>query len=55
MSRITSTRRSSTRSATTRIDRRWGAIQGQTDLTTCTTPGRPGDTFVTKGFFTPAS
>ncbi len=26
---------------------------GATDLTTCTTPGRPGDTFITKGFFTP--
>ena len=22
-------------------------------LVTCTTPGRPGDTFITKGFFTP--
>jgi hypothetical protein len=26
---------------------------GATDLTTCTTPGRPGDTFITEGFFTP--
>jgi hypothetical protein len=29
------------------------STQGRTDLTTCTTPGRPGDTFVTKGYFTP--
>ena len=28
--------------------------KGETGLVTCTTPGRPGDTFVTKGFFTPA-
>jgi hypothetical protein len=28
--------------------------QGLDGLTTCTTPGRPGDTFVTKGFFTPS-
>jgi hypothetical protein len=31
------------------------STQDQTDLTTCTTPGRPGDTFVTKGYFTPKS
>ena len=29
------------------------STQGRTDLTTCTTPGRPGDTFITKGYFTP--
>jgi hypothetical protein len=31
------------------------STKGRTDLTTCTTPGRPGDTFVTKGYFTPRS
>ena len=31
------------------------STHGRTDLTTCTTPRRPGDTFVTKGFFTPRS
>ncbi len=25
-----------------------------TGLVTCTTPGRPGDTFIAKGFFTPS-
>ena len=27
--------------------------KGLTGLVTCTTPGRPGDTLVAKGFFTP--
>jgi hypothetical protein len=29
------------------------STHGRTDLTTCTTPGRPGDTFIIKGWFSP--
>jgi hypothetical protein len=29
------------------------ATHGQTGLVTCTTPGRPGETFIGKGFLTP--